>query len=55
MRWKSSHGGHDPRQVDLLALIALLVLIVAGYLYFTHNPKTPDNSAFIVPSQSTRW
>jgi hypothetical protein len=55
MRWKISRHGHDPRQVDLLAIIALLVLIVSAYFYFTHNPETPDNTAFIVPSQSVRW
>jgi hypothetical protein len=55
MRWKISRHGHDPRQVDLLAIIALLVLIVSAYLYFIHQPETPDNTAFIVPSQSVRW
>jgi hypothetical protein len=29
MRWKISHHGHDPRQIDLLAMLALLILIVA--------------------------
>jgi len=31
MRWKNSRHGHDPRQVDLLAIIALLVVVVAAY------------------------
>src|SRR4051812_24763094 len=55
MRWKISHHGHDPRQIDLLAALALLVVIVAAYLYFTHHPQPPDTAAFIVPSQSVRW
>ncbi|WP_454619771.1 hypothetical protein [Bradyrhizobium cenepequi] len=55
MRWKISRHGHDPRQVDLLAIIALLILIVSAYLYFTHKPETPDNTGFIVPSQSAHW
>lgn len=55
MRWKISRRGHDPRQVDLLATIALLVLIVSAYLYFTHAPQAPDNTAFIVPSQHVHW
>jgi hypothetical protein len=55
MRWKISRHGHDPRQVDLLAIVALLVSIVCAYLYFTHKPAPPDNSAFIVPSQSVHW
>ncbi len=25
MRWKISHGGHDPRQIDLIAIFALLI------------------------------
>jgi hypothetical protein len=55
MRWKISHHGHDPRQMDLLTALALLVVIVAAYLYFAHRPKPPDTAAFIVPSQSVRW
>lgn len=55
MRWKISHHGHDPRQIDLLAIVALLIVIVAAYLYFTHNPPAPNTTAFIVPSQHVRW
>jgi hypothetical protein len=54
MRWKISPHGHDPRQIDLLAVLVLLVVIVAAYLYFEH-PQPPPTTAFIVPSQSTRW
>jgi hypothetical protein len=55
MRWKISRQGHDPRQIDLLAVLALLIIIVAAYRYFTHSPEVPSNTAFIVPSQSVRW
>jgi len=70
MRWKISQrghgpgshapgghhsGGHDPRQVDLLAVIALLVVIASASLYFTHDYRKPSSTAFIVPSQSVRW
>jgi hypothetical protein len=55
MRWKISRHGHDPRQIDLLAVLALLILIVAAYRYFSQSPEVPSNSAFIVPSQSVRW
>jgi len=55
MRWKISHNGHDPRQIDLLAILALLILIVAAYGYFTYRPSTPNATAFIVPSQTVRW
>jgi hypothetical protein len=55
MRWRISHHGHDPRQIDLLAILALLIIIVAAYRYFSDSPKAPDTTAFIVPSQSVRW
>ena len=55
MRWKISHGGHDPRQIDLLAVIALLALIVAGFVYMTHDSISPPTTALIVPSQRVRW
>jgi F0F1-type ATP synthase assembly protein I len=58
MRWKISHHGHDPRQIDLLATLALLVVIaivVAAWHYFSANSGTQNATAFIVPSQSVRW
>jgi hypothetical protein len=55
MRWKISHRGHDPRQIDLLAVLALLIIIIAGYRYFGGNPEPPSTTAFIEPSQSVRW
>jgi hypothetical protein len=57
MRWKISHHGHDPRLNDLLAILALVVLIVAAWQYFdsgTHS-EPPSKATFIVPSQSVRW
>jgi hypothetical protein len=55
MRWKISHRGHDPRQVDLIAIFALLIVIVAACRYFDSPSGTPNTTAFIVPSQSVRW
>jgi hypothetical protein len=56
MRWKISRNGHDPRHVDLLAVIALLVLIVAAYRYFTEVPAGPPHTtAFITPSENVHW
>jgi hypothetical protein len=55
MRWKISRHRHDPRQVDLLAVVALLVLIVSACLYFDHTPDRPSTTAFIVPSQNVHW
>jgi hypothetical protein len=55
MRWKISHGGHDPRQIDLIAVLILLILIVAAWWFFRGGANPPSNTAFIVPSQSVRW
>ncbi len=56
MRWKIDHRGHDPRQVDLVAILALLVLIVAACrIYGAGSTGTPRPAAFIVPSQTVRW
>jgi hypothetical protein len=57
MRWKFSGSGHDPRQIDLLAVIALLVIIGGACVYIADYATTPKNSSatFIVPSQSVRW
>jgi len=55
MRWKISPHGHDPRQLDLIAVFALLILIVAAWRFFDTNPEPQDTTAFIVPSQSVRW
>jgi hypothetical protein len=55
MRWKISHRGHDPRQIDLIAIFALLILIVAAYRFFSGDPDAPSPNPLIVPSQSVRW
>ncbi|HEU0081409.1 MAG TPA: hypothetical protein VFQ87_00930 [Bradyrhizobium sp.] len=48
-------GGHDPRQLDLIATFALLILIVAAFEMFNVHPEAPATTALIVPSQSVRW
>jgi hypothetical protein len=55
MRWKISHHGHDPRLNDLLAILALLILIVAAWQYFGTRSEPSSKAVFIVPSQSVRW
>jgi hypothetical protein len=55
MRWKISRHGHDPRQVDLLAVIALVIIIAAAWSYLGRSAKPPDTTAFVEPSQSVRW
>ncbi len=55
MRWKIRPGGHDPRQIDLMAALAIVILIVAIGHYFSQSPRPPDKNAFIEPSQTVRW
>jgi hypothetical protein len=55
MRWKFRPSGHDPRQIDLLAVLAIVVFIVALDHYLTERSKPHITSAFIEPSQTVRW
>ena len=56
MRWKISHGGHDPRHIDLLAAVALIIVIIAACRFFSGGDSDKQSAtAFIVPSQSVRW
>jgi hypothetical protein len=56
MRWKISHGDHhDPRQIDLVVALALVILIVAACRFFSVGNDRPSNTTLIVPSQSVRW
>ncbi len=56
MRWKISHHGHDPRQIDLIAILALLIIIVTAFRFYNASTAAPPNkAAFIVPSQSVHW
>ncbi|HEV7407273.1 MAG TPA: hypothetical protein VGO01_02200 [Bradyrhizobium sp.] len=56
MRWKISDRGHDPRQIDLAAVLALVIIIIGAYRYFDHRATdVPSPATFIVPSQSVRW
>ena len=55
MRWRISPHGHDARQIDLLAIAALLIVVVSALLYFDQSPQPPVTTSFIVPSQNVRW
>lgn len=59
MPWKFSPkipSGHDARQIDLLAIVALLILIVAGWRYFDNSTALPPSTtAYVVPSQNVHW
>jgi hypothetical protein len=53
---KISRTGHDPRQIDLLAVLALLVIIIAAWRYLDDSTALPPSTtAYIVPSQSVHW
>src|SRR3981189_3632141 len=53
MRWKTGHHEHDPRHIDLIAVFALLILIVAACRFLSRSDP-PATTAFIAPSQSVR-
>ena len=56
MRWKISHHGPDPRQIDLLAIVVLVILIITAFSYFEDRASAPARATgFIEPSQSVRW
>ena len=56
MRWKISHHGHDPRQIDLLAIVVLAILTISALSYFEYRASPPAHTAgFIEPSQNVRW
>ncbi|UQR60352.1 hypothetical protein LRP30_25480 [Bradyrhizobium sp. C-145] len=69
MRWKisphfpfrikpnpGSTRHHDPRTMDLLAIVALLALVLgSGWYLATSLATPPSTTAFIVPSQSVHW
>ena len=57
MRWKFSDHGHDPRQIDLLAVVALLIISIGAFVYVASSASStaPSTTAFIVPSQTVRW
>jgi hypothetical protein len=56
MRWKISHHGHDPRQIDLLAIVVLVILIISAFSYFEDRASPPRRTTgFIEPSQNVRW
>ncbi|MGZ5872626.1 MAG: hypothetical protein ACXWKP_11005 [Bradyrhizobium sp.] len=55
MRWKIRPSGHDPRQIDLLVALAIVIFIVAIGRYFSQSPEPPAKGALIEPSQTVRW
>jgi hypothetical protein len=56
MRWKFSSHSHDPRILDLVAAIALVIAVIAVCRYVAENESvTPSATALIEPSQNVHW
>jgi hypothetical protein len=55
MRLHIEKHGHDPRQVDLVAVIALIVLVIAAICYLCGSATEPVMTGLIVPSQTVHW
>lgn len=55
MRWKIEPGGHDPRQIDLLAIVAIIIIVIAVGHFMTEHPKKHLTSSIVEPSQTVRW
>ena len=55
MRWKIRHPHHDERHIDLLAVFALLLIVVAACELLSGTANVPTATGFIVPSQTVRW
>jgi hypothetical protein len=51
-----SSRGHDPRTIDMLAIVALLALVLgSGWYLATSLATRPSTTAFVEPSQSVHW
>jgi hypothetical protein len=55
MRWKIDHPEHDPRHIDLIAAVTLIILIAVTWHFYAGSPAPPTTMAFIVPSQTVHW
>ena len=48
--------GHDPRTIDMLAIVVLLALVLGSGWYLAASfAAQPTTAAFIVPSQTVHW
>jgi hypothetical protein len=55
MRWKLQPRGHDPRQIDLLAILAMILIVIAVGHFLGGPGKRRGTSSFFEPSQTVRW
>ena len=52
---QNENGGHDRRFIDLAAVLALLVLVIAAYAVTALDRTTPKLTSSIEPTQTVRW
>ena len=52
---EDKNTGHDPRFIDLAAVLMLLAVVAIAYAVIALDRPTPKLTSRIVPSQSVRW
>ena len=52
---KAGTSGHDPRQLDLLAIVAIILVVIAVGHFLIQPTKRSGTSSFFEPSQTVRW
>jgi hypothetical protein len=55
MRWNIKPSGHDPRQIDFLAIVAMILIVIVVGHFFSEPVKRRGTSSFFEPSQTVRW
>jgi hypothetical protein len=55
MRRHIRPSDHDPRQIDLLAIVAVLLIVLAVGHFFSEPAKRRGTVSFFEPSQTVRW
>jgi hypothetical protein len=55
MRWNIKPSGHDPRQIDLLAIVAMILIVIVVGHFLSEPAKRRGTSSFFEPSQTVRW
>lgn len=53
-RGGAGHGWRNQRLIDMVTVLAVLGLLLAGYRYF-EPAHQPTQTSFIVPSQHVHW
>ncbi|WP_424627424.1 hypothetical protein [Bradyrhizobium sp. SYSU BS000235] len=48
-------GWHDQRLIELIAALALTIIVLAGVRIYFERSTPATQASFIVPSQTVRW